>query len=191
VSGIRLIVGLNNPGAQYEKTRHNAGAWFVSQLAHQIGAVFSEESKFFGSITKGSIEQQPVYLLLPQTFMNLSGQSVLAVAQFYKIPSQEILIVHDEIDFPAGTVRLKLSGGAGGHNGIRDVASRLSTPDFWRLRIGVGHPGNSSQVESYVLQKPTADQQRDIDYAIEQSLSIIPDLIQGNFEEAMLKLHSE
>lgn len=190
MSGIRLIVGLGNPGADYEHTRHNAGAWFALNIAHTEHLTLRHESKFHGLHNVLAIQGQEVHILIPTTFMNLSGRSVQALAHFYKIPPAEILIAHDEIDIPVGDVRLKFDGGHGGHNGLRDIIKHLNTNQFHRLRIGVGHPGISKEVENYVLKPPRKDEMELIDEAMQQAKKILPPLIRGQFQQAMHQLHS-
>ncbi len=190
MSEIKLIVGLGNPGKEYEATRHNAGFWWVDQVCAETGSKLNPEAKFFGQAGKlhGASE---VWLLKPTTFMNVSGRAVGAIAKFYKIAPDEVLVIHDELDLPPGTVKLKKGGGHGGHNGLKDIAAQLGTPDFWRLRIGIGHPGDKSQVANFVLHAPTRDEQSLIEQNIDQSTTLLPLLLQGKFEEAMLKLHTK
>jgi len=190
MSEIKLIVGLGNPGPQYEATRHNAGFWWVDQVCAETGSKLNLEAKFFGHAGKlnGASE---AWLLKPTTFMNVSGRAVGAIAKFYKIAPEDILVIHDELDLPPGTTKLKKGGGHGGHNGLKDIAAQLGTPDFWRLRIGIGHPGDKSQVANFVLHAPTRDEQSLIEQNIDQSTTLLPLLLQGKFEEAMLKLHTK
>ena len=190
MSEIKLIVGLGNPGKEYEATRHNAGFWWVDQVCAETGSKLNLEAKFFGQAGKlhGASE---VWLLKPTTFMNVSGRAVGAIAKFYKIAPDEVLVIHDELDLPPGTVKLKKGGGHGGHNGLKDITAQLGTPDFWRLRIGIGHPGDKSQVANFVLHAPTRDEQALIEQNIDQSTTLLPLLLQGKFEEAMLKLHTK
>ena len=190
MSEIKLIVGLGNPGPQYEATRHNAGFWWVDQVCAETGSKLNLEAKFFGHAGKlnGASE---AWLLKPTTFMNVSGRAVGAIAKFYKIAPEDILVIHDELDLPPGTTKLKKGGGHGGHNGLKDIAEQLGTPDFWRLRIGIGHPGDKSQVANFVLHAPTRDEQSLIEQNIDQSTTLLPLLLQGKFEEAMLKLHTK
>lgn len=187
---IRLIVGLGNPGAEYAATRHNAGFWWVDAIARREGVTLRLESKFRGLAGKARIAGQEVWLLEPQTFMNRSGQSVVALANFYKILPDEILIVHDELDLAPGTARLKHGGGHGGHNGLKDIHAHLGTPNYWRLRLGIGHPGDRAQVVNFVLKPPRQEEASLIDVAGEQALDILPELVQGRFEEAMHRLHT-
>jgi PTH1 family peptidyl-tRNA hydrolase len=189
MSGIRLIVGLGNPGKEYEDTRHNAGFWWVDGLAREHGANFRTEAKFHAQVARADLHGHEVWLLKPQTFMNLSGRAVSALAQFYKIEPAEVLVVHDELDLPPGSAKLKLGGGHGGHNGLKDITSHLG-PNFWRLRLGIGHPGERSAVSAYVLNAPRRDEGESIAAAMERSLQVAELIIGGKQEAAMLKLHS-
>ncbi len=188
---IRLIVGLGNPGREYETTRHNAGFWFVDELARSENMNFRSEAKFIGLAARGNLQGHEVWLLKPQTFMNASGRSVAAVAQFYKILPGEILVVHDELDLQPGIARLKVGGGHGGHNGLKDIIAHLGTKDFWRLRLGVGHPGDRAEVVNFVLNDPRREERELIDDAMQKSLQVTPLAIEGRMEAAMLKLHSK
>ncbi len=188
---IKMIVGLGNPGAEYEQTRHNAGFWFIDELAWQYKATLKEEKKFFGSVARISISGSDLWLLKPTTFMNRSGQAVAALAQFYKIKPEEILVVHDELDIPCGRIKFKLGGGNGGHNGLKDIQARLGTPDFYRLRLGIDHPGDRNLVVGYVLNKPSPEHRQQIDEAINKSLKAVPMLLAGEWEEAVRFLHSK
>jgi PTH1 family peptidyl-tRNA hydrolase len=190
-AAVTLIVGLGNPGPQYEATRHNAGFWFVDEVARQFGGQFRAESKFHGEVAKVSINGHQVWLLKPQTFMNRSGQSLAALARFYKIPLENILVVHDELDLPPGTARLKQGGGHGGHNGLRDIVAHMGGKDFMRLRIGIGHPGNSKQVSDYVLSRAGADDQRLIEASLSDAMAVLPQVVDGEFQKAMNELHTE
>ncbi|MBS1170709.1 MAG: aminoacyl-tRNA hydrolase [Burkholderiaceae bacterium] len=191
---IRLIVGLGNPGPEYEQTRHNAGFWLVDNLANTLpGCQLQKEARFQALATKTRIGGQEVWLLEPQTFMNLSGRAVGALARFFKIAPDEILVVHDELDLQPGTAKIKKAGSSGGHNGLKDIAAALGTQDFWRLRIGVGHPreqGLKSPVIDFVLHRPRKEEQTLIDQAIAQSLAVIPLLCEGRFDIAMKQLHT-
>lgn len=187
---IQLIVGLGNPGNEYTGTRHNAGFWWVDQVCAETGSQLKLEAKFFGHAGKLKSSNE-VWLLKPTTFMNASGRSVGAIAKFYKIPPESILVIHDELDLPPGTVKLKKGGGHGGHNGLKDIAAQLGTPDFWRLRLGIGHPGDKNAVANYVLKDPTRDEMRAIEENIDQSTTLLPLLLKGEFEAAMLKLHTK
>ncbi len=188
---VALIVGLGNPGPQYEATRHNAGFWFVEQVARQQGEQFRLESKFRAEIAKVVIGAKQVWLLKPNTFMNRSGQSVAALARFYKVPLENVLVVHDELDLDPGTARLKLGGGHGGHNGLRDIVAQMGGKDFMRLRIGIGHPGNSKQVSDFVLSRAGATEQRAIDESIDRALAVLPQVVSGEFQKAMNDLHTQ
>jgi PTH1 family peptidyl-tRNA hydrolase len=191
---IRLIVGLGNPGPEYEQTRHNAGFWLVDNLAMSSGrSRLAREVRYNALAGKASIAGQDVWLLEPQTYMNRSGQSVGALARFFKIAPDEILVAHDELDLPPGSAKIKKGGSSGGHNGLKDITAALGTQDYWRLRIGIGHPRalNLQQaVVDYVLHRPRKEEQPLIDEAIAKSLDIIPLLCDGKFEAAMLQLHT-
>ena len=176
----RLIVGLGNPGRDYEETRHNAGFWFCARLAQARGVPLAHESRFHGIVGRNG----PVWMLLPQTFMNRSGQAVGALARFYRIAPAEILVVHDELDIPPGQLRLKFGGGMGGHNGLKDITSHLGTQDYWRLRIGIGHPGDRNEVVNYVLKPPRREEQDEIDAAIERAIDLLPLIEQGEWNAA-------
>jgi PTH1 family peptidyl-tRNA hydrolase len=186
---IKLIIGLGNPGAEYEKTRHNAGAWFVEKLATQNNLNLKYESKFLGKIAKFSHEDQTCLLFLPTTFMNHSGQAARAVCQFYKIAPENMLVAHDELDLPTGNIKLKFDGGHGGHNGLSDIISHLQTKQFYRLRIGIGHPGNKNDVVNYVLSCPSKADEKALFQSIDESLIVISDLFSGKIQHAMQKLH--
>jgi PTH1 family peptidyl-tRNA hydrolase len=184
----RLIVGLGNPGAEYADTRHNAGFWLCERLAAKFGAEFRRESRFHG--LAGRTRDQ-VWLLLPQTYMNHSGQAVAALARFYRIAPGEMLVLHDELDLPPGTLRLKFGGGLGGHNGLKDIAAHFGTQDFWRLRIGVGHPGDRDQVVDYVLKKPRAEERTLIEAALDRALEHWQHIERGEYPAAMQKLNTK
>jgi len=186
---IRLFVGLGNPGAQYEATRHNVGFWWIDQLAKAWGIELHAKPSEFGWVGTQGTGADKIWLLKPSTFMNLSGQSVSAVAKFFKIPVEEILVVHDELDLPAGDAKLKQGGGHAGHNGLRDIHARMGVSDYWRLRLGIGHPGIKAEVANWVLNKPSPDQRVGIEQAIERSLKAATDLREGGFEKAMRKIH--
>lgn len=191
MNGIQLIVGLGNPGPQYEATRHNAGFWWVDEVAAAHNAQLSTESKFFGTAGRMRLEGNEAWLLKPATFMNASGRSVAAIANFYKISPASVLVVHDELDLPPGAAKLKKGGGHGGHNGLKDITAALGTPDFWRLRLGIGHPGDRNAVVNYVLHQPSHDDMLLIEQATDASLAVLPPLLAGRFEDAMLKLHTK
>lgn len=190
MTAIRLIVGLGNPGREYETTRHNVGFWWVDEFArlHKLG--FKNEAKFHGLTARVQLHGQEVSLLKPQTFMNVSGRSVGALVQFYKIAPEEMLVVHDELDLPPGVARLKIGGGHGGHNGLKDIIAQLGGKNFWRLRFGIGHPGERDQVSDYVLHDPRREERELIDQAMQQAQNVAHLLIEGKTEAAMLKLHS-
>lgn len=188
---MKLIVGLGNPGKEYIGTRHNAGFHWVDRLAGILRATLRSEIKFHGLCTHISQKDIDLWLLEPQTYMNASGRSVAALCHFYKIQADEIIVVHDELDLLPGVAKLKKGGGTGGHNGLKDIAAKLGTQDFWRLRIGVGHPGDRHEVVSYVLHPPGKEEALLIDEAIERSLEVWPLLAKGACEAAMLKLHTK
>lgn len=187
---IRLFVGLGNPGEKYTHTRHNAGAWLVETLAEVVKATLHEEPMFHGRVGCFDLLGQKIRLLIPSTFMNASGQSVRAMSQFYRIPPQAILVAHDELDFPPGIIRLKQHGGHGGHNGLRDIITHLHTDEFARLRIGIGHPGERSKVEHYVLTRPSEDDRAKIMAALQQVTELLPELTTGKIQTSIKKLHT-
>jgi peptidyl-tRNA hydrolase, PTH1 family len=189
---IHLIVGLGNPGAEYAETRHNAGFWFVDNLARRYQASFKSESKFHGQICRIRADGVECWLVKPATFMNKSGRSVASLANYYRIPMEEMLVVHDELDLAAGTVRLKQGGGHAGHNGLRDIISAIGGRDFWRLRVGISRPGGAGggQVVNYVLGRPARDEAAAIEDAISEAERILGDLLSGDFQKAMHRLHS-
>jgi len=187
---ISLIAGLGNPGSKYEQTRHNAGFWFVEEIARLKGAHFRPESKFSGEVCKVVLEGRDVWLLKPDTFMNRSGLAVSRLASFYKIPAEQILVAHDELDLEPGTARLKTAGGHGGHNGLRDIIAHLGK-EFHRLRIGIGHPGHRDQVADYVLHRASQDEQISIENSIDDALRVLPLLAEGSWEKAVHRLHSK
>ncbi|MFA6062649.1 MAG: aminoacyl-tRNA hydrolase [Gallionella sp.] len=191
MDSIRLIVGLGNPGREYETTRHNVGFWWVDELAGRENFNFRTEAKFHGLAARGQLHGHEVALLKPQTFMNLSGRAVGALAQFYKILPSEILVVHDELDLLPGIARLKMGGGHGGHNGLKDIIAQLGTKDFWRLRLGIGHPGDRAEVVNYVLNDPRREERELIEEAMQHSLHVAPLIIEGKLEAAMLRLHTK
>ncbi len=188
-AGIRLIVGLGNPGREYADTRHNAGFWYCERLAHRLGVSLSVESRFHGLVGHG--RQQGVWLLLPQTFMNRSGQAVGALARFHRIPPGEILVVHDELDIPPGHLRLKFGGGLGGHNGLKDITAHLGTQDYWRLRIGIGHPGDRNEVVNYVLKPPRREELDDIDGALDRALELWPLIEKADWNAAIKRANTK
>jgi peptidyl-tRNA hydrolase, PTH1 family len=191
---IRLIVGLGNPGLEYEQTRHNAGFWLVNNLANSLPQCrLQREARFNALLAKTRIGDQETWLLEPQTFMNRSGQSVGALARFYKIAPEEVLVVHDELDLPPGAAKIKKGGSSGGHNGLKDITAALGTQEYWRLRIGIGHPRAMNlqhAVVDFVLHRPRKEEQTLIDDAIDNSLEVIPLLCEGKFDAAIMQLHS-
>ncbi|MDF9392125.1 MULTISPECIES: aminoacyl-tRNA hydrolase [Methylococcus] len=185
---VRLIVGLGNPGPAYDRTRHNAGFWFIDRLAAAHGCALREESRFHGRV--GTIKlTEPVHLLAPSTFMNRSGLAVAAMAKFYKLAPEQILVVHDELDFGPGIVRIKRDGGHGGHNGLRDIMAHLGSGGFLRLRIGIGRPAGSMAVADYVLAAPSVSDRQAISGAIDKALDCLPELLAGHIEQTMNRLH--
>ncbi len=190
MSGIKLFVGLGNPGEKYAATRHNAGFWWIDQTAATTNSKLAIDAKFFGFTGKlnPTIDS---WLIKPTTFMNASGKAVAALANYYKISPAEILVIHDELDLPAGGAKIKFGGGHGGHNGLRDIHTALGTANYWRLRIGIGHPGIKSEVVNFVLKAPTKDEQSAIDDSIVESSKLIDLLLKGEFDGAMLKLHTQ
>jgi PTH1 family peptidyl-tRNA hydrolase len=187
---LKVIVGLGNPGAKYSKTRHNAGFWFVEEVAQKYAAAFRPEKKFHGDLAKISLQGNDIWLLKPDTFMNRSGLAVKSLLSFYQLTAEQLLVAHDEIDLPPGTTKLKTGGGHGGHNGLRDIISQLASNDFHRLRIGVGHPGSKDLVVDYVLHDASRDERALIDADIDKAVSVMPALAAGTFEQAMQILHS-
>ena len=187
---IRLIVGLGNPGKEYADTRHNAGFWFVDEVARKANAPLRSESRFHGLVARAELSKHDVWLIEPQTYMNVSGQAVGALASYYKIAPEEMLVVHDELDLPPGTVRLKKGGGAGGHNGLKDIIARLGQ-GFWRLRVGIGHPGNRDDVADFVLHRPGQAEEALIRESIEKSLKVVSLIVKGDLETAMHRLHTK
>jgi PTH1 family peptidyl-tRNA hydrolase len=183
---VRLVVGLGNPGKEYERTRHNAGFWLVERFASANGVMLRKDGKFQALV--GRHEQ--AFLLMPQSFMNGSGRAVQMLAGFFKIKPEEMLVVHDELDFTPGVARVKQGGGIAGHNGLKDISQRLGSHDYWRLRIGIGHPGDKDAVADYVLQKPSAEDKTAIDQAIDRALQVLPQMIAGDMQSATQKLHS-
>lgn len=187
-----IIAGLGNPGPQYEATRHNVGFWMLDQLAEAYGVRFKTESRLQGELAQHVSPEAKLWLLKPLTFMNRSGQSVMALANFYKIPAERILVLHDELDLPSGTIRLKRGGGHGGHNGLRDIiAQNGGNKDFLRCRIGIGHPGDSRQVSDYVLSKPAAKDRELILHSIDDAQRVMPEVLANQLEKAMHWLHSQ
>jgi PTH1 family peptidyl-tRNA hydrolase len=193
----KLIVGLGNPGDEHIEDRHNAGFWFVDALAKQLSARFETEKRFLGKVAKAKWEGDDLFLLKPATYMNLSGQAVSALCRFHKITPENILVVQDELDLKPGSARIKLGGGTGGHNGLKDIQAHLGTADYWRLRLGIGHPrdiagdGRVMDVADYVLRRPLQSEQKLIEASIENGLEILPLFLKGDTQTAMLELHSK
>ena len=190
-SPLRLIIGLGNPGPDYAETRHNAGFWFCERLARELGTSFSRESRYHGLVAKARVNGADCWLLMPQTFMNRSGQAVQALAHFYRIEPAEMLVVHDELDIPPGQMRLKFGGGLGGHNGLKDITAHLGTQDYWRLRVGIGHPGDRNEVVNFVLKPPRREERDEIDAALDRALLAWPTLARGEFNAATQKINSK
>lgn len=187
-ANLKLFVGLGNPGEKYADTRHNAGFWWIDLVAEQTSTPISLDAKMYGAVGKLN---QNAWLLKPNTFMNASGKSVAALVNYFKISPEEILVIHDELDLSPGQAKLKFGGGHGGHNGLRDIHAALGTPNYWRLRLGIGHPGNKNEVVNYVLKPPTKDEQSAIDQGIDNSSKVLDLLLKGDVEQAMLKLHTQ
>jgi PTH1 family peptidyl-tRNA hydrolase len=187
---IKLFVGLGNPGPEYEATRHNAGFWWIDALARERKLTLVPERSYHGLVSRMQVGGQPVWLLEPQTFMNLSGKSVAALARFFKIEPHEILVVHDELDVVPGQAKLKRGGSHAGHNGLRDIHAQLGTGDYWRLRLGIGHPGVKSEVIGWVLKKPLKEQREAIEDAIARTLHAFPALVAGEMDKATLLIHT-
>lgn len=193
MNGIRLIVGLGNPGPEHEQDRHNAGFWFAEAVARAHGGSFRKEAKFFGEVAKVRTGSEQVWLLRPATYMNRSGLAVAALAGFYRILPGQILVAHDELDLLPGQAKLKKGGGSAGHNGLKDIAARLGGSDFWRLRLGIGHPRTlqlNQQVVDFVLHRPAREHRQAIDERIERALACLPELVAGDFDAATMKLHT-
>ncbi|TAL68396.1 MAG: aminoacyl-tRNA hydrolase [Burkholderiaceae bacterium] len=187
---IKLFVGLGNPGPEYEATRHNAGFWWIDALAAELKLSLAPERSCHALVARTTIQGQPLWLMKPQTFMNLSGKSVSALARFFKIEPEEILVVHDELDLAPGQVKLKRGGSHAGHNGLRDIHAQLASADYWRLRLGIGHPGVRAEVINWVLKKPTPEQRIAIEDSIARSLKAVPQLVAGEMEKATLIVHT-
>jgi PTH1 family peptidyl-tRNA hydrolase len=187
---IRLIVGLGNPGTEYALTRHNAGFWFVDEVASRLKVSLVPERSYFGHAARTSIEGRPLWLLEPATYMNLSGKSVAALARFFKIAPDEILVAHDELDLQPGQVRLKLGGSHAGHNGLKDIHAQLGSGEYWRLRIGIGHPGVKAEVIDYVLKKPSPEHRVEMQKAIEQAMTGLDLVLDGDMERAAMKINA-
>jgi PTH1 family peptidyl-tRNA hydrolase len=187
---IKLLVGLGNPGQEYEATRHNAGFWWLDAVARELKAHLVPERSYFGLMARTTVKGQNVWLLEPQTYMNESGKSVAALARFFKIEPQEILVAHDELDIEPGQAKLKLGGSHAGHNGLRDIHARLGSADYWRLRLGVGHPGVKAEVVNWVLKKPSPEHRQAIEDSIVRSLQALPHLLAGEMDKATLLIHT-
>ncbi len=187
---VKAIVGLGNPGTKYDATRHNAGFWFVEEVARCYGGQFRPEAKFHGELARVQVAGEDVWLLKPATYMNRSGLAVQALARFYKLAPETILVAHDELDLPVGSVRLKRGGGHGGHNGLKDLIKALGSRDFGRLRIGIDHPGDRNQVVDYVLKAPGKTERAAIDQAIDEATRWLPEIVSGNWAAAMNHLHA-
>jgi PTH1 family peptidyl-tRNA hydrolase len=187
---IRLLVGLGNPGPEYEATRHNAGFWWLAEVARKLGAHLVPERSYYGLVARVNRPDGPIWLLEPMTFMNLSGKAVAPLARFFKIAPEEILVAHDELDLMPGQMKMKLGGSHAGHNGLKDIHAQLGSADYWRLRLGIGHPGVKAEVINYVLRKPPQEQREAIEKAIDQSLQALDLLLAGDMEKAMMKIHA-
>ena len=187
---IKLFVGLGNPGAEYEATRHNAGFWWVEALARELKVNLAHDKGYHGLVARTTLHGQTVWLLQPQTFMNVSGKSVAALARFFKIQPEEILVAHDELDVVPGQAKLKFGGSHAGHNGLRDIHAQLGTGDYWRLRLGIGHPGVKAEVINWVLKKPDAEQRAAIEECVARTLKAVPAMLAGEMDKATLLVHT-
>ena len=187
---IKLFVGLGNPGSEYEATRHNAGFWWIDGLARDLKLTLALDKSYHGRVARSTLHGQTIWLLQPQTFMNLSGKSVAALARFFKIKPEEILVAHDELDVVPGQAKLKFGGSHAGHNGLRDIHAQLGTGDYWRLRLGIGHPGVKSEVVEWVLRKPDALQREAIEECVTRTLKAVPAMLAGEMEKATLLVHT-
>jgi peptidyl-tRNA hydrolase, PTH1 family len=187
---IKLFVGLGNPGAEYEATRHNAGSWWLEALARDLKLHLTSDKSYHGRVARTTLHGQNVWLLAPQTFMNVSGKSVAALVRFFKIKPEEMLVVHDELDLVPGQAKLKFGGSHAGHNGLRDIHAQLGTDEYWRLRLGIGHPGVKAEVTDWVLQKPAPDQRTAMEECIERTLKAVPALLAGEMDKATLLVHT-
>ena len=188
---IRLLVGLGNPGPEYEGTRHNAGFWWVDAAAQALGGRLAHDRAYHGLVARINRPDGPVWLLQPLTFMNLSGKAVAPLARFFKIEPSQILVIHDELDLPPGQAKLKLGGSAADHNGLKDITAQLGTPDFWRLRIGIGHPGSREEVVNWVLRKPAPEQRDAIRECIGKTMEALPLLLDGPMDRALTAIHAK
>ena len=187
---IKLLVGLGNPGPAYQDSRHNAGFWWLESVARELKVTLTPDRAYLGRCARATVDGQPLWLLEPSTYMNRSGHSVAALARFYKIGPEAILVAHDELDIDPGELKLKKGGGHAGHNGLRDIHAQLGSPDYWRLRIGIGHPGMKTEVVDWVLKKPASDQREAIELAIARSLKALPDLLAGRMDQATALIHT-
>ena len=187
---IKLFVGLGNPGPEYQDTRHNAGFWWLEALARELKVHLTLDKSYYGLVARTTVQGNTIWLLAPQTFMNLSGKSVGTLARFFKIAPEEVLVAHDELDVVPGQVKLKFGGSHAGHNGLRDIHAQLGSGDYWRLRLGIGHPGNKAEVANWVLKKPILDDRIAIDQCIDRAIKAVPDLIQGAMERATMLVHT-
>jgi PTH1 family peptidyl-tRNA hydrolase len=187
---IRLLVGLGNPGTEYESTRHNAGFWWIDTVARKLGAHLQADRAYHGLVARVNRAEGPIWLITPMTYMNLSGKSVAPLARFFKIAPEEILVVHDELDLLPGQMKLKQGGSAAGHNGLKDIQAQLGSPAFWRLRLGIGHPGVRAEVADFVLRKPPATEREAIEGCIDRSLQSLETLLAGDMTQAMMQLHA-
>ena len=188
---IRLLVGLGNPGPEYEATRHNAGFWFIDEVARKLSVTLTPERSYFGLVARVNRPDGPVWLLQPMTFMNLSGKAVAALARFFKIAPGEILVAHDELDLMPGQAKIKLGGSHAGHNGLKDIHAQLGSADYWRLRLGIGHPGVKAEVINYVLRKPPLAEREAIEKIIDQAVQVLDLILAGDMERAMMKVHAK
>ena len=188
---IRLLVGLGNPGPEYEATRHNAGFWFIDEVARKLGVTLTPERSYFGLAARVNRTDGPVWLLQPMTFMNLSGKAVAALARFFKIAPEEVLVAHDELDLMPGQAKMKLGGSHAGHNGLKDIHAQLGSADYWRLRLGIGHPGVKAEVTNYVLRKPPLAEREAIEKIIEQAVQALDLILAGDMQRAMMKVHAK
>jgi PTH1 family peptidyl-tRNA hydrolase len=188
---IRLLAGLGNPGPEYQATRHNAGFWFIDEVARKLGTTLVPERSYFGMAARARGPDGPLWLLQPMTYMNLSGKSVAALARFFKIAPEEILVAHDELDLLPGQVKLKLGGSHAGHNGLKDIQAQLGSAGYWRLRLGIGHPGVKAEVIDYVLRRPPTEQREAIEQAIGLTVGALDLILAGEMERAMMKLHAK
>jgi PTH1 family peptidyl-tRNA hydrolase len=187
---IRLMVGLGNPGQEYEGTRHNAGFWFIDEVARHLKVTLAPDRSYFGLVARVNLPGGPLWLLEPMTFMNLSGKSVAPLARYFKIEPEDILVAHDELDLMPGQMKMKLGGSHAGHNGLKDIQAQLGSPGFWRLRLGIGHPGVKAEVVNHVLRKPPLAERQAIDQSIAQALGALDLMIAGDMERAMVKIHA-